>query len=248
MIEKTKGIVLHQIKYSDSAIIAQLYTRKFGRLSFLVRGMRKKKSGRHNVFFQPLNVLDIVTYYKESGGMPSIKEFSVSYSPSGIYSDIKKSCVAIFIGEVLSSILKEESPNEQLFGFLENSIEYFDTNRENYANFHIAFLAGLSSYLGFEPARCTGKEYLFFDMLNGCFVMLPPLHGNYAGKEISKLLAEFFSSSYENSKNVILNGSLRNEILETLVRYYSIHLPGLKKIRSLEVLKEVFSIPAVPGS
>jgi DNA repair protein RecO (recombination protein O) len=247
MIEKTKGIVLHQIKYSDSAIIAQLYTRKFGRLSFLVRGMRKKKSGRYNVFFQPLSVLDIVTYYKESGGMPSIKEFSVSYSPSDIYSDVKKSCIAIFIGEVLSSILKEESPNEQLFGFLENSIEYFDKTRENYANFHIAFLAGLSSYLGFEPSRCTDKEYHFFDMLNGCFVMLPPSHGNYASKEISKLLAEFFSLSYEDSKNVSLNGSLRNEILETLVRYYSIHLPGLKKIRSLEVLKEVFSIPPVPG-
>jgi hypothetical protein len=34
---------------------------------------------------------------------------------------------------------------------------------------------------------------------------------------------------------------LRNEILETIVKYYSLHLPGLKKINSLEVLKAVFS-------
>ena len=43
-----------------------------------------------------------------------------------------------------------------------------------------------------------------------------------------------------NVSNILLNGNQRNEVLETLVRYYSLHLPGLKKINSLEVLKEVF--------
>jgi hypothetical protein len=33
---------------------------------------------------------------------------------------------------------------------------------------------------------------------------------------------------------------MRNDVLETLVRFYSLHLPGLKKIKSLDVLKEVF--------
>ncbi len=31
------------------------------------------------------------------------------------------------------------------------------------------------------------------------------------------------------------------KLLETLLRYYSLHLPGLKRIKSLEVLKVVFS-------
>jgi len=56
MIEKTKGIVLHQIKYSDSGIIVQLYTSTFGRQSLLVKGLRNKKSGRHNILFQPLTI------------------------------------------------------------------------------------------------------------------------------------------------------------------------------------------------
>jgi DNA repair protein RecO (recombination protein O) len=38
-----------------------------------------------------------------------------------------------------------------------------------------------------------------------------------------------------------LTGNLRNEVLETIIKYFSIHLPGLKKINSLEVLKEIFS-------
>jgi DNA repair protein RecO (recombination protein O) len=241
MIEKTKGIVLHQIKYTDSGIVAQLYTRKFGRQSYLVRGARNKKSGRHNVFFQPMFILDLIAYNKESRSMQALKEFSVSYTPADIHSNIKKSCVAIFLGEVLTSVLREESPNEALFDFIEESVIYFDRCREGYANFHIAFLAGLSSYLGFEPSKRDTPDDHYFDMMNGVFVPVPPLSGNYASREVSEVLSAFFSSSYDRVTDISLTGSLRNEVLETLVSYYSLHLPGLRKIRSLEVLKEVFS-------
>ena len=241
MLSKTRGIVLHQIKYTDSGIIVHLYTRNFGRQSILIKGMRNKKSGKHNVFFQPLFILDIELYYKETRGIQVLKEFSVAYSPSDIHANIKKSCVAIFLGELLYGVLKEESPHEDLFDFIEESILYFDNETTGYANFHIAFLAGLSSFLGFEPTPQADKDDVFFDMINGVFVPVPPVHGNYANIEISKILALFFSTSFDKIDKIALTGSLRNEILDTLVRYYSLHLPGLRKFKSLEILKEVFS-------
>jgi len=240
MIEKTRGIVLHQVKYSDTGIVVQLYTKRFGRQSFMIKGMRNKKTGRHSVLFQPLFILDIELNYKESRGMQTIKELSVYYSPSDIYSNIRKSSVAMFLGEVLTSVLREESPNEELFDFITESIIYFDSSREGFANFHIAFLAGLCSFLGFEPRPVTKINDSYFDMLNGEFVTSPPMHGHYANKEISGILAAFFSTSYEKINNIMLKGTQRNEVLELLVRYYSLHLPGLKKIKSLEVLREVF--------
>lgn len=241
MLEKTSGIILHQLKYTDSGIITQIYTRKFGRQSFLIRGISNKKAGRHNIHFQPLSILELVMYYKESRGMQTLKEFSVAYAPGDIYNNVRKSCMAIFLGEVLSSVLKEESPHEELFDYIKNSILYFDNCRERFSNFHIAFLAGLCSYLGFEPGRRENDENRFFDMMNGSFVAIPPLHGNYSGREISDILAVFFSSSWNKMDGIVLSGSLRNDILDTLLKYYSIHLPGLKRINSLEILKEVFS-------
>ena len=241
MLEKTRGIILHQIKYSDSGIVAQIYTRKFGRQSFLIKGMRNRKTGKHNILFQPMFILDLEMYYKASREMQNLKEFSVSFPPYDIYSNIKKSCVALFLGEVLTSVLKEESPHDELFDFIEKFIVYFDRCKEGYANFHIAFLVGLSSFLGFEPGPQLNKDDLYFDMMNGIFVPVPPVHGNYANEEITAILADFFVSSYDTISNLSLTGSLRNEVLETLVRFYSLHLPGLKKIKSLEVLKEVFS-------
>lgn len=241
MLEKTRGIILHQIKYTDSGIIAKLYTRKFGRQAFLIKGMRNRKTGKHNILFQPMFILDLEMNYKASREMQVLKEFSASFTPYDIYSNIKKSCVAIFLGEVLTSVLKEESPHEEMFDYIEESIIYFEKCKEGFANFHIAFLAGLSSFLGFEPGQQINENDLFFDMVNGIFVKTPPFHGHYANEEVSRILASFFVSSYNTSNNIILTGNQRNEVLETLVRYYSLHLPGLKKINSLEVLKEVFS-------
>lgn len=240
MLEKTRGIILHQIKYTDSGIVAQMYTRKFGRQSFLIRGMRNKKTGKHNSLFQPLFVLDLELYYKPSREMQTLKEFSVAFAPYSIYDNIKKSSVAIFLGEVLTSILKEESPHDELFDFIEESIAYFDNIDSGYANFHIAFLAGLSSFLGFEPVPRVEKKDAFFDMVNGAFVTIPPVHGNYASAEITSILADFFAGSYDSVSKISLTGKTRNDVLEILVKYYSLHLPGLKKINSLEILKEVF--------
>jgi len=241
MLDKTRGIVLHQIKYTDSGIIVQMYTKKFGRQSFLIKGMRNRKTGKHNILFQPMFILDIELYYKQNRDMQSLKEFSVSFTPYNIYNNIKKSSVAIFLGEVLTSVLKEESPHEELFEFIKESIMYFDMSNEGYANFHIAFLAGLSSFLGFEPGPRLDREDAFFDMTNGVFVSLPPVHGNYANEEITNILADFFVASYDTISNIALTGKMRNDVLEALVKFYSLHLPGLKKIKSLEVLKEVFS-------
>src|SRR5512140_2735037 len=126
MLEKTIGIVLHQIKYTDSGIVVQMYTRKFGRQSFLIKGMRKRKTGKHNILFQPMFILDLELYYKPTREMQTLKEFSAFFTPYTIYGNIKKSSVAIFLGEVLTSVLKEESPHEEMFDYIEESIVSFE--------------------------------------------------------------------------------------------------------------------------
>jgi DNA repair protein RecO (recombination protein O) len=240
MLEKTRAIILHQIKYTDSGIIVQTYTKKFGRLSFLIKGMRRRKTGKHNILFQPMFIHDLELYYKTKREMQLLKEFSASFTPYDIYSNIKKSSVALFLGEVLTAVLREESPHDELFDYIEKSIIYFEKCKEGFANFHLAFLAGLSSFLGFEPEpRLTG-ENAYFDLENGIFVPIPPVHGNYASEEITDVLSEFFVASYDSINKISLTGKMRNDVLETLIRFYSLHLPGLKKIKSLEVLKEVF--------
>lgn len=203
--------------------------------------MRSRNSGKHNVLFQPMFILDLIFYYREVRGVQMLKEFTVSYSPAEIYADVRKSCIAVFLAEILTSVLKEESPNPQLFGYIEDSIRYLDKCDSGFANFHIAFLIGLSSFLGFEPGIRDDREKKYFDLTNGTFVSLPPVNSAYAGPQVSDILAEFFKLSFDSMGSIPLTGSLRNEVLETLIRYFSIHLPGLKKINSLDILKVIFT-------
>ena len=241
MLDKTSGIVLNQIKYTDSGIVTQIFTKKYGRQSFLIKGMRNKKSGKHAVLFRPLTILDLVLYYKESRSMQTLREFSVEYAPSGIYDNVLKSSIAIFIGEVLTAVLREEGQQDDLFNYIKHSVEYLDHKNETFSNFHIAFLVGLCSFLGFEPGKRIGEENRLFDMVNGTFVPLPPAHGIYSNLEISGILADFFSSSWDEINQISLSGSMRNDVLSELLRYYSVHLPSFRKINSLDILKEVFA-------
>ncbi|HEX2920971.1 MAG TPA: DNA repair protein RecO [Bacteroidales bacterium] len=240
MIEKTRGIVLHQVKFTDSGIIVHFFTREFGRISILVKGMRKKKSGKSPSLFQPLSILDLEFYNKASREVQLLKESSSATALYSIHADIKKSVVALFLGEVLSSVLFEENPHPALFDYIEKSVIWFDENNEKYSNFHISFLCGLSSFLGFEPTNRKNPEEGFFDMLNGRFLVVPPTHNEFSSGVNADMLNAFFGSSIDDAAGITMSGKIRNEILETIVRYYTLHLPALRKINSLEVLKEVF--------
>jgi len=241
MVEKIRGIVLHQLKYTDSGIIVRFFTREAGGMSVLVKGMRKGKSGKRNVFFQPMFILDMEVYNKDSRGLQLLKEYTPSFLACGLRDDVRKSCVAIFLGEVLSSAIREEGVNRELYDFIEGSVLYFDAVSGPFANFHISFLARLCGYLGFAPQRKEESDDLFFDLVDGRFVVLPPPHGGYADREISVLMARFFFESYDEAKEIRLNGRQRDNILDALLKYYSVHTPMMKKINTLEVMKEVFS-------
>jgi len=47
--------------------------------------------------------------------------------------------------------------------------------------------------------------------------------------------------SPQNLENVYLNGIQRSRFLDEIIKFYQIHLEGMGKIRSIDVLREVFS-------
>lgn len=202
--------------------------------------MRGKKSGKHNVFFQPLFINDMQVYFNENRGVQVLKEFTPEYIPNDINDNVKKSCVALFIGEVLMSVVKEEESNIDLYTYIERAIVYFNMQTGSFANFHVAFLAGLCRFLGFEPGKQNSSDTPYFDLNDGKFVVLPPLHGNYANDSVSSSLALFLSRSFDEANDIKISGQMRNDLLDTLLTYINVHIPLQNKIKSLEVMREVF--------
>jgi len=239
MLRKTRGIVLQTIKHTDSGIVSYILTEEFGLLPFIIRGTHSKKSKTRTAYFQPLQLLNMEIYFKESRNMQAIKEVSLLQAFEKIPYDFERNSIAFFIGELLRKTLNEEEPNQKIFDYVRDSILLLDTG-ENIMNLHIGFLVGLAAYLGIAPSSKYSTENSYLDMHNGQFTSSPPLHGYYLEKDFSQLLDKFSNSSLENCKQISLKGSTRSLFIENILSYYSMHLPGLKKIKSLEVLKDIY--------
>ena len=61
MLTKTDAIVLHAIKYGETRMIIDMYTRNCGRLSFAVQMPKTAKGKLKKQLFQSLTLLSIET-------------------------------------------------------------------------------------------------------------------------------------------------------------------------------------------
>lgn len=240
-IHKTRGIILHHLKYSESSIIAKVYTENFGIQSFIVRGVRKKGSKTKAGLFQPLSLVEMVVYHNEKSNIQNLKEVKNAFPFKSIPFDIYKSTITIFLNEILFKTLKEEEPNLQLFNYIFDAIEYLDQKEDNYFDFHILFIILLSKYLGFFPKNNYSKENTCFDLTEGIFVKNIPGHQHFIDEPISKYLSVYLAISFSDLDNNKLSYKLRKEFLEKLLEYYKIHIEGFGNLKSYPVLQAIYN-------
>lgn len=91
------------------------------------------------------------------------------------------------------------------------------------ANFHLWFLAGLCTVLGFGPSA----EGLF----DGCDMF---------NAENLALLRQITSAGFSEAMTIPLNGSRRRDFCNQMVRYLSYHLGLNLNLRSLDVLHDLY--------
>lgn len=240
MIQKTRGIVLHHIKYSETSVIATIYTEKFGRQSFLIKGVRSKKATVKANILQPLFLLDLEVYYKSSRDLQSVKEVRNAFVFSTIPYDLRKSSVALFIAEILYKTIREQEANYELFEYLFHTIQMLDLKQDGISNFHLYFLIQLTKYLGFFPANSCSEINSYFDLQNGSFVAIKPMHNLYLKPELSEILSNILPFSENQHAELVINYIQRTNLLEKIIDYYCLHNEGLTNVKSLAVLKEVF--------
>ncbi len=240
MLEKTKGIVLHSLKYSENSIIVKIYTESFGLVSYIVRSVRSKKSSMKAGIFQPLTILEMVAYHKKKPVLQTLKEITHVHQFTGIPYDIKKSSVAIFIAEVLNKTIREEEQNAELFDFICRSVELLDATQGRISEFHLYFLIELSKFLGFYPHNNFDNDKVYFNLYDGHFQEFLPEHPYYIQEELSSHFSKLLNSSYDASGIEGITASIRKELMNKILDYYRIHLNGFNTLRSLNVLEEVF--------
>ncbi len=241
MFSKTEGIILHGIKYGDSGRIVTVYTEAFGRSSFLLQGIHAKKSTGKANLLQPLFLLDMEVDHRQGRELQRARELKICHPYQSVPFDVVKSSQAMFLAEMLYRVLKEEEARPELFQFLSHSLQIFDLMRDGNANFHLSFLIQLTRYLGFAPTNNWSEDRSFFDMASGIFAENRPPHPYFLDPAESRILSEFVNTSYEELGNIALSASTRNQLVLKITDYFSLHLGIRLQIKSLDVLRELFS-------
>jgi DNA repair protein RecO (recombination protein O) len=224
MLIKTRGIALNYIKYQESSIISRIYTEKYGVKSYIVNGIRSKRSKKSIGFFQPLTLLDLVVYQKAGNTISRISEFKMTQTYDSIPFDIKKSAIALFLTEFILATVKEEEDHQNQFSFVFNALQILDSLKDNFNDFHLIFLIKMSRYLGFG---INDKRHLSrYDMR----FTISPSHANY--------FEEIIKANFQNGLKI--SNLIRKETLEILLLHYQSNFENWHDLKSLKVLNEVF--------
>ncbi|MDR0907531.1 MAG: DNA repair protein RecO [Rikenellaceae bacterium] len=236
---KACGVVLHTIKYGDSARVAYLLTDVGGRQSYMVQGVKSGRGGNKAALLQPMFIVEFEGLTSPRAEMHRIREMRAAVSLQTIPFDVRNSTVALFMAETLYRLVREVETNSPLFDFVRGAVEALDGMTEGVANFHLWFIVTLARHLGFAP----GNEYTagsWFDVREGVFTRVMPLHGMVFSPENSRLLGRLVDTPAEDIASIPLNRTARVDFLGSMLTYLGYHLDGVRDIRSVEILKEVF--------
>lgn len=241
MLHKTRGIVFKTTDYSESSVVVQVFTEKFGLQSYLVNGARKPRAKIRMNMIQPLHLLDMVVYHKLNGGIQRISELRNLPLFESLPYDLTKSSLALFLNEVLYKVVKQHHDDLPLFEFMFHSIALLDRMEAGLNNFHLWFLLHLSRYLGFYPERTNERISAYFDLRNGVFTNVPPGHVYFLHGNLTKKFTEILDARIDALHVLHISNTERRELLARILDYYRLHVESFPEIRSHKIIEEILS-------
>jgi len=241
MLLSTRGIVFRTLKYGETSVICDIFTEDRGLHAFIAGSVRSARARMPYPLFQHMSVVEIVAYFREGeGALSRLKEARSGLVYERIPFDVKRGAVALFMAEICRKCIRETEENRELFDFLIEQLFWLDRTDTPIANLHLHFLVQLSAYLGFQPQDEDENGETYFDLQEGVFLLEKPLHGPFLGLEESDFLRAFLLTPLEECHAIVLDRAQRKNMLQRLLQFYEMHVPGFGEVNTVEILETVF--------
>lgn len=240
-VEKnSKGILLHRFDHSDNSAILKVLTPEEGACSFIWKGAKKRQKGAsYGSIALPLNRLELSARFKEGDGLHLLKEIRVTTPFQKVLEEPERSAIALFLSEFLYRTTPFQPPDPYHFQEIEGFIEELD-RMEDPRDLHLHFIARSMLYHGIAPEE-EAPENAHFDLMQGCFRKTPPEHEHYLSPSLAEPFAEMLTQGPGEQERFLKGTEKRQELLGKLIDHHRIHLGSFGRIRSLEVLQELFT-------
>lgn len=238
MRETLNIIPLRLIRHNERTNILTAYSLERGRLAFAVPAGSGKSASRLRALLMPMSLAECETEIRPGRDILIISNVRPTATLSDIHLSPAKSAIALFLAETLASVLRDGPPDAPLWHFIADSVIALNLlPARQTANFHLCFLWRLGSILGIAPDAATYSPGHVFDMADGIFRAMPPMHSRFLPAAEAAALPMLDRLNYRTMHLWQLSRAQRNHILDLILEYFTLHIAPLTSLKSLAVLR-----------
>jgi len=127
-IQKTEAIVLKTQPFRSTSLIATFFTRRFGKIRALAKGVRQAREMR-GALFELFNRVEIVFYEKTRSDLHLVSEASLLKHYEPLRSNLEGIATAGYFAELVDRLTEIHDPQERIFDLLDFSFQYLALRR-----------------------------------------------------------------------------------------------------------------------
>ena len=230
MIIHSTAIVLRRFSYSDTSIIARCFTKEMGKLSFIIRGAKRKKSPQ-SAFYEPMSHLDLVFSHNKRRDLHIVSKASFASTYLNIHKDLKRIAYGMAIVELTEKTVIDEDPNKELFDELIKILKVIDLEQMQLNLIYWYYQLRLLDLQGFKT-DLTNNNLSGLDLPD-------PNKGPNSNHILSTLLSgniieDDFIKRIERLTVTLDDRRIISQYINACLHY---HFDGLHDLKSLRVLK-----------
>jgi len=230
MIIHSPGIVLRRFSYSDTSIIARCFTKEMGKISFIIRGAKRKKSPQ-SAFYEPMSHLDLVFSHNKRRDLHFVTKASFATTYLNIHKDLKRIAYGMAIIELTEKTVFDEDPNIELFEELIKILKVIDLKEVQLNLIYWYYQLRILDLQGFTT-DLTNKNLAGLDLPD-------PNEGPNSEHILSTLLScniieDDFIPKIEKLTVSFKDRKIISQYINSCLYY---HFDGLSELKSLRVLK-----------
>lgn len=241
MIVKSEAIVLKTVDYSESSIIATLFTKEKGKVAVIAKGARKPKN-KFAAFLVVGQLLEVVFYSKESRSVQTLSDVSYIEKLHSFRVDIEKMAIMMTTTEFTNQVLHDNEINTDLFGFLKRMLVWVDKQDDVPPQLFPYLQLRIAEYIG------IGVQYMDDDnsddgYLNISSGLLSPNKEDEHAERLSPAQFDFMKKSL-NSANasvlrIVMDPNELKKLIQILDKYFIYHVEGMKPRRSDKIFAQL---------
>jgi len=129
MIVKTEGVVLKTFDYRETSRIARIFTKDYGKISGVLKGIRKdpRKFGSH---LDKFSVNEVIYYTSRKTDLHLISQCDLKQFFLAVRGDYKRNIAANYILELVDSIMQQEQKNLRVYRLMIDYLAELETVRD----------------------------------------------------------------------------------------------------------------------